>query len=482
MLKKEKINLKSTVIPAKRSVSGNPSKHQSICHSSLDGEPQATPTGGPVRDERSEQSHQLPAFAGMTESGRSTPTCHPWTSVSEIRGSSGCGLNAPRCARYAQSGRSSSSLSFPCLTRESIGRGLNALHFTRFAQSGRSMVEMLGVLAVMGIISIGGVYGYTKAMERHRANELLNEANKRAVMVASQLMAGRDPENVTIGEIPKETPYGTFSANITSDGNDKFKMTVSGLDKATCDLLTSFAGGPLRHVSCQKSGSIFTAEMFFNKDLSTSEKASDYNGNQSACEADSSRQYCAGNDTCISATETCPPTGPACAGVECPEGTTCGVAGNCIAPSPSAMTIGCSNNSDCNDWCASQSGAVACYCKISATNTGTDNACYNNFVGACATISNTEKTNKYSSQGRLTWWSAKNFCQAINEPMPSKNSACNGNYSGCFPILSSPYWLSDCRGTDCTDNSCNASAVTNSSGSVTGANRNQTGFAIALCG
>ena len=42
-------------------------------------------------------------------------------------------------------------------------------------QSGRSMVEMLGVLAIIGVLSIGGIAGYRQAMTAHRANEFLND-------------------------------------------------------------------------------------------------------------------------------------------------------------------------------------------------------------------------------------------------------------------------------------------------------------------
>ena len=54
-------------------------------------------------------------------------------------------------------------------------------------EQGRSMVEMLGVLAVVGVLSAGGIAGYTYAMDRHRTNEVLNEASKGAVVVASQI-------------------------------------------------------------------------------------------------------------------------------------------------------------------------------------------------------------------------------------------------------------------------------------------------------
>lgn len=41
-------------------------------------------------------------------------------------------------------------------------------------ESGRSMVEMLGVLAIIGVLSIGGIAGYRYAMNKHKANEWMN--------------------------------------------------------------------------------------------------------------------------------------------------------------------------------------------------------------------------------------------------------------------------------------------------------------------
>ena len=55
----------------------------------------------------------------------------------------------------------------------------------RTNESGRSMVEMLGVLAIIGVLSIGGIAGYSMAMNRYRANEILDAASKYAVIVYS---------------------------------------------------------------------------------------------------------------------------------------------------------------------------------------------------------------------------------------------------------------------------------------------------------
>ncbi len=54
-------------------------------------------------------------------------------------------------------------------------------------ESGRSMVEMLGVLAIIGVLSVGGISAYTMAMTRFRANELVDAANKIGVLAFTKL-------------------------------------------------------------------------------------------------------------------------------------------------------------------------------------------------------------------------------------------------------------------------------------------------------
>jgi type II secretory pathway pseudopilin PulG len=44
-------------------------------------------------------------------------------------------------------------------------------------QGGRSMIEMLGVLAIIGVLSVGGIAGYTKAMNTYKINNTLNDYN-----------------------------------------------------------------------------------------------------------------------------------------------------------------------------------------------------------------------------------------------------------------------------------------------------------------
>ena len=56
-----------------------------------------------------------------------------------------------------------------CASRPSMtgGRGANSF--------GRSMIEMLGVLAIIGVLSVGGIAGYSKAMEKWKINKMQEE-------------------------------------------------------------------------------------------------------------------------------------------------------------------------------------------------------------------------------------------------------------------------------------------------------------------
>ena len=55
------------------------------------------------------------------------------------------------------------------------------------SQSGRSMVEMLGTLAIIGVLSIGGIAGYSYGMDKYRANQTIQDINLRMMDLMTQL-------------------------------------------------------------------------------------------------------------------------------------------------------------------------------------------------------------------------------------------------------------------------------------------------------
>jgi len=42
-------------------------------------------------------------------------------------------------------------------------------------ENGRSMIEMIGVLAIIGVLSVGGIAGYSKAMQKYRVNKAIEQ-------------------------------------------------------------------------------------------------------------------------------------------------------------------------------------------------------------------------------------------------------------------------------------------------------------------
>ena len=63
-------------------------------------------------------------------------------------------------------------------------------------QYGRSMVEMLGVLAIIGVLSVGGIAGYSKAMYKQKMNKSVDIVSKLLMgmrELSSQNLEGSGP-------------------------------------------------------------------------------------------------------------------------------------------------------------------------------------------------------------------------------------------------------------------------------------------------
>ncbi len=59
-------------------------------------------------------------------------------------------------------------------------------------EQGRSMIEMLGVLAIIGVLSAAGLAGYSKAMEKHKINKLKEQIAVISTNIISSFQNERD--------------------------------------------------------------------------------------------------------------------------------------------------------------------------------------------------------------------------------------------------------------------------------------------------
>ncbi|MBO6281173.1 MAG: hypothetical protein J6N49_01435 [Alphaproteobacteria bacterium] len=63
-------------------------------------------------------------------------------------------------------------------------------------ESGRSMIEMLGVLAIIGVLSVGGIAGYSKAMMQYKINKTADQITQIVGNVRT-LFASQKSYNIT---------------------------------------------------------------------------------------------------------------------------------------------------------------------------------------------------------------------------------------------------------------------------------------------
>ncbi len=102
------------------------------------------------------------------------------------------------------------------------------------SENGRSMVEMLGVLAIIGVLSVGAIAGYSKAMMKYKLNKHAEQMNQ--IMAAISRNTGSfkhvkteafiQDEFIMMGEIPQEMIQKGVNGRV-SDIVDVFHNSIS---------------------------------------------------------------------------------------------------------------------------------------------------------------------------------------------------------------------------------------------------------------
>ena len=127
------------------------------------------------------------------------------------------------------------------------------------SDTGRSMVEMLGVLAVIGVLSVGGIAGYKMAMEKYRSNQVVDMANKYAVIAFSAYMTNKIMNNGVANHniVPAFIDTGLYTdpngnptnvINGTTIGNaliideDRVAIPLTFAEKSTCQGVANALG------------------------------------------------------------------------------------------------------------------------------------------------------------------------------------------------------------------------------------------------
>ena len=103
-------------------------------------------------------------------------------------------------------------------------------------ESGRSMTEMLGTLAIIGVLSVGGIAGYSYGMDKYRANQTMNDIMLMGVDIITQLSQNRGIP--TLSEWGTKTTAG-YDVSIVQNTDDKtqYGIQITDIPSSICKMV-----------------------------------------------------------------------------------------------------------------------------------------------------------------------------------------------------------------------------------------------------
>ncbi len=298
-------------------------------------------------------------------------------------------------------------------------------------ESGRSMVEMLGTLAIMGVLSIGGVVGYRYAMDKFNANTILSEISKRAMTASQQRLVGQ-PINLNEYGAAEIQGYTVGHTDNVDGDTAFFSLSVSNVPKGICDKVIQ---DKLRTAT----------EVWLNTNTDVTE-----GGTCDDSENGNTIEFVFANTLDPNATPTEPtPAGPSCPAGSSTDSTT--NTGGSFSVTVDTETIWCycpagkkyntaTNACDaditntCSSWTTNECGAGK-YCQFSPSSCESDptsGTCQD--IAACGTKGTYENfwMSDYSGSCQPDWWTAQAICAAKGKRLVSlgdigctRDSSCN---------------------------------------------------------
>ena len=115
-------------------------------------------------------------------------------------------------------------------------------------ESGRSMIEMLGVLAIMGVITVGAIAMISTAM-RTQKHSAANDDVTQIVLGVRQLLGEYDDFSNIDGSIifgamgmSNKNPYGgAYTVSVNPANARQFIVGIDGLTQSDCEYLATKA-------------------------------------------------------------------------------------------------------------------------------------------------------------------------------------------------------------------------------------------------
>jgi len=143
-------------------------------------------------------------------------------------------------------------------------------------QKGRSMIEMLGVLAIIGVLSIGGIVLYRRAVNNHQANQILDDANRLAFVMLESNQAFQTNDFIDEKLIDSVTYTGTYNLDAFMANAGQFGIVVTKVPRGVCEALIGKASieykvrvmpGSEERYSVSQMSNVGTIYDSFHKDI-----------------------------------------------------------------------------------------------------------------------------------------------------------------------------------------------------------------------
>ena len=331
---------------------------------------------------------------------------------------------------------------------------------TRNNQSGRSMTEMVGVLILIGILSMGALGGYGWTMDKYRSNTLSREVLQRAAEIKTQL--DRRHRDISLNKFDDKSLIGYWIGLEPGTPKTENNTTIVGIqvDKVPERVCRMAFDGNIGLFDIKVGNSLYPKKT----DTDTSnicsaentmifyiDDAWEYDRNKAEICPDG-RMQCSNNSDCDQV------AGEQCIDSCCQSGTP-----NC------GSTSVCSSDYDCTD----DEACIGGCCKEVIPNT-----CLITGLASCSSSDNCaddEVCNRYCCQKVQECPRGKTKCAALGDP--SRYTCCSANEicsdATCYSNKCEPdeYLCSDgCCSHECLKNgSCNGSSSgSSSSGGTSG--------------
>ena len=133
------------------------------------------------------------------------------------------------------------------------------------SQSGRSMVEMLGVIAIIGLITVAGVTSMGYVDSYFRSSATVIEIDNIAKDVIDTYSWSRDFSNLSMqtlcaenilkcsGEMGKNRWGGNVTVSVSEGSPDTFTITYTNVPKIPCEqLLSASSENEFHYVTAEK--------------------------------------------------------------------------------------------------------------------------------------------------------------------------------------------------------------------------------------